>query len=290
MIRTKFAAEKNDDEPMSVEYNQLEEPIIISIPLFELLKGQRNFGDLYVLYSFYYYTAKWQKTNQPKAVTAFTAKGLGWGIDKVVARKKELKKLGLIRDIRKVDKSGKILGYYIHVNFIWTKETIAALQEQARKDEKKPARVFSHGWENTPPNALSPSSINALSLTNDSSTVAKNDSILIPEERKVTPAMFHKFWKLYPRKVDQGKADIAWNKLCKKNDRPTWRQIELAIFYQRKTPRWQDQQFIPHPTTWINNKRWLDNPEEMKTFTKNIGRINRVGSYSELEYRDDGEI
>ncbi len=91
------------------------------------------------------------------------------------------------------------------------------------------------------------------------------------KERPITPALFDKFWSLYPseRRVDKGKAKTAWDKLCNKpaSARPTWKQIALAIFAQRKSERWQDARYIPHPTTWLNQQRWLDDPAKMKNYT-----------------------
>jgi len=84
----------------------------------------------------------------------------------------------------------------------------------------------------------------------------------------ITPSMFDDFWKLYPRKVDKGKTLKKWLDVCKKpnKDKPTWRQIKRAIIYQTKSERWQTEKYIPHPTTWLNNMRWLDDASEMKVF------------------------
>lgn len=86
------------------------------------------------------------------------------------------------------------------------------------------------------------------------------------KERLITPSMFEKFWKLYPRKVDQGRAKTKWEQICSKKDRPTWKEIKKAILAQRKSERWQQTEFIPHPTTWLNQQRWLDDPAEMKSY------------------------
>jgi hypothetical protein len=86
------------------------------------------------------------------------------------------------------------------------------------------------------------------------------------KERLITPSMFEKFWKLYPKKVDKGRAKTKWEKLCSKKDRPTWKEIKKAILAQRKSERWQRTEFIPHPTTWLNQQRWLDDPAEMKSY------------------------
>jgi len=86
----------------------------------------------------------------------------------------------------------------------------------------------------------------------------------------ITLSMFDQFWELYPKKVDKGKALNNWKKICSKktNERPTWKEIKRAILLQRKSERWQDKQFIPHPATWLNQTRWLDDPEEMKNIIR----------------------
>ena len=85
---------------------------------------------------------------------------------------------------------------------------------------------------------------------------------------KITPAIFDKFWKIYPKHPDKGKALSAWNKLCSKKERPTWVELKKAILSQKETSRWQEKKYIPHPTTWLNQNRWLDDPSEMVSFEK----------------------
>ena len=83
----------------------------------------------------------------------------------------------------------------------------------------------------------------------------------------ITPTLFDTFWKMYPRKTDKGKALSKWNQLCaKKENRPTWHEIKNAIRQQQKSDRWQNPTFIPMPTTWLNQSRWLDDPEQMTSF------------------------
>jgi len=86
---------------------------------------------------------------------------------------------------------------------------------------------------------------------------------------KITHSMFEEFWKIYPRKDSKGKAKTIWNKLCNKltKDRPEWEEIKSAIEEQKKSQRWQDKQFIPLPTTWLNQERWIDDPKEMNSFS-----------------------
>lgn len=80
----------------------------------------------------------------------------------------------------------------------------------------------------------------------------------------ITSKLFEDFWELYPKKVDKGKAISKWNQICsRKENRPTWKEVYKAVQDQIKTERWQTKKYIPHPTTWLNQSRWLDDPKEM---------------------------
>lgn len=98
--------------------------IISSKQTIRLLLNQKNGSDLISLYTFYYYTAKWQKTNQPKATIPYVMKGLKWGRDKVRERKQQLISLGLIEEVRRKNNNSKYLGWYIKISYIFGKNTI----------------------------------------------------------------------------------------------------------------------------------------------------------------------
>ena len=72
---------------------------------------------------------------------------------------------------------------------------------------------------------------------------------------------FEEFWGLYPRKVGKGAALKAWSvKKC----RSIAENINTAVEKQKGWQQWQKDsgQFIPHPATWLNQERWMD--EETK--------------------------
>ena len=71
-----------------------------------------------VLYLFYYKTAKWQKHNPIKASDDYCKKCLHWGNDKLTATKQKLKELELIETIKRTDEKGKIVGWYVKVNYL----------------------------------------------------------------------------------------------------------------------------------------------------------------------------
>ena len=69
-----------------------------------------------VLYLFYYKT--WQKHNPIKASDDYCKKCLHWGNDKLTATKQKLKELELIETIKRTDEKGKIVGWYVKVNYL----------------------------------------------------------------------------------------------------------------------------------------------------------------------------
>lgn len=68
---------------------------------------------------------------------------------------------------------------------------------------------------------------------------------------------FKEFWKAYPRKTNKEFAKRVFAKLKVDDDLLT--KMIQAIYAQNKTV-WKDkeQQYIPHPSTWLNGKRWED--------------------------------
>lgn len=68
-------------------------------------------------------------------------------------------------------------------------------------------------------------------------------------------AAFETFWKAYPRKEGKEKARLAFEKADA--DLET---LLSALEQHKKSPQWTKDggQFIPHPATWLNGKRWED--------------------------------
>lgn len=72
---------------------------------------------------------------------------------------------------------------------------------------------------------------------------------------------FTAFWAAYPRRVGKGGARRAWAKI-----RPDPGLVESmlgAVEQQRDSWQWRrdNGQFVPHPATWLNERRWEDEPE-----------------------------
>jgi biotin operon repressor len=70
--------------------------------------------------------------------------------------------------------------------------------------------------------------------------------------RSEAAVRFEEFWVCYPRKTARGAAEQAWEKACKSAEPDT-------IIQSVANASWpNDPQYIPHASTWLNQKRWLD--------------------------------
>jgi hypothetical protein len=180
--------EREENQP-KIDYDLANEPIVLSKGLLDLLLKQEHSTDLIGLYCFYYYTAKWQKTNQVRATTNYTAKGLGWSAQKVRNNKNTLLALELIENIRMQDEQGRVSGYYIKVKFLWGKEAVEKLEKSVgtltgpgqNQPNDFPESGKSQSLVNREGNALSTNTINALNnnnknALNKSSTRARGQS------------------------------------------------------------------------------------------------------------------
>lgn len=73
-------------------------------------------------------------------------------------------------------------------------------------------------------------------------------------------AKFEIFWKSYPRKVGKGAAQKCFERL--KPDDMLFARMLKAVDTARGSPQWTKDggQYIPNPATWLNQKRWEDEP------------------------------
>ena len=97
------------------------------------------------------------------------------------------------------------------------------------------------------------------------------DSVLLEENRidknrkeENILTDFDTFWKAYPRKEGKRPAQKSWKSLnpSKELVKSILEDLEL----RKKSEQWEDKKFIPHPATYLNQKRWEDEdkPAERK--------------------------
>lgn len=79
-----------------------------------------------------------------------------------------------------------------------------------------------------------------------------------PTERTPkNPAGFDEFWRLYPRKVGKIAARKAFAKAVKLAPLPV---ILDSVRLYAMDARMRDPEFVAHPSTWLNEGRWDDEP------------------------------
>jgi hypothetical protein len=98
-------------------------------------------------------------------------------------------------------------------------------------------------------------------------------------------AAFVGFWSRYPRKVSKPQAEKAWRSL-----NPTAEIVEKihsALDWQIEQPKWREERgrYVPHAATWLNNRRWEDEPFNPPDTTD--AAFDRV--FAAMGVHDDGQ-
>lgn len=95
--------------------------------------------------------------------------------------------------------------------------------------------------------------------------------------------LFAEFWSAYPRKVAKAEAEKAWKKL--NPDEDLLLTMLNAIEAAKKSREWLDEggKFIPHPTTWLNQRRWED---ELSAPAGRLDNLQRLYEMFEEEERE----
>jgi hypothetical protein len=89
---------------------------------------------------------------------------------------------------------------------------------------------------------------------------SSSTSVLRPptSQKEETTDRFAEFWAAYPRRVKRVRAEAAWAKLCP--DDKTATRIVADVRRRAVSKDWAKEggRFIPHPSTYLNDRRWED--------------------------------
>ncbi|RKY68395.1 MAG: hypothetical protein DRP97_06355 [Candidatus Latescibacterota bacterium] len=209
---------------------------IISKQTMDLLLKQNNPSDVIGLYLFYYYTAKWQETNQPKATPNFCMKALKWGELRFYKADNTLRSLSLIKKIASKDQKGRIIGWYVRINYVWPGQKEKRVNPQPRQS----TGVETQGSGSQGINALNTNSINALNINNK--YIYSGDSI----EYKLSSLLYRHILKRNPEyKAPNWKIwCVDMNKILRIDKRRP-EQVEKVINWCQKDDFWQDNILSP---------------------------------------------
>lgn len=80
------------------------------------------------------------------------------------------------------------------------------------------------------------------------------------EKADALASMFARFWAVYPRKEAKQTALKAFTKI--NPDESLLETILSAVERFKNTSQWQEDggQYVPHPSTFLNQRRWEDEP------------------------------
>jgi hypothetical protein len=137
------------------------------------------------------------------------------------------------------------------------KETAKKPQKLNEKTDEKPQKHTNNKEEE------------CLKNEEEDLTIAQNPEIEIPIKGNLNQKKewFDFFWSMYPKKVGKAKAESVWSKL--QLDESLFNRIISGLENSIKFDnRFRDQQFIPHPATWLNGKEWENSYETMSNATK----------------------
>jgi hypothetical protein len=108
-------------------------------------------------------------------------------------------------------------------------------------------------------------------ITKKNKQLKKEDGVLSEAEK-----LFLDFWSVYPKKVDKKGAFRAFKNIPKLKE--TYPAIMRALEIQKQSQQWtkDNGQYIPNPTTYIHQERWLTVTEsdELQTKINEIVKAN----------------
>ena len=95
---------------------------------------------------------------------------------------------------------------------------------------------------------------------------------------------FDAFWGEYPRKTGKGDAEKVWMRL--KPNEELFNTILGALRAIKETAQWKREggRFVPLPATWLNGKRWEDDPNAVRAGSPNAKHDNIPPTYDIDEF------
>lgn len=131
------------------------------------------------------------------------------------------------------------------------------------------------------------------SLIPDSLNLIPDPLITLTPPASPSADLFAKFWRLYPNKKGKTAAEKAWTKLRVSDDLFTL--ITQGLAKQCVSAAWVKDggQFIPHPSTWLNGKRWEDEIHDVASNVHQFPQSRHTG-FADRDYsagliqREDG--
>lgn len=216
----------------------------------------------------------------------FTVRGIvkqtGSSKSVVLRIMEELKAAGYIRLERKKDKNGRFIQSSWHVyevpcdnHIIQKRNTVKTEHGKngtpcSRNTVKPESGITEHGENGTIQNTNNNKILN-IQNTKENKQLKKEEGVLSEPEK-----LFLEFWSVYPKKVDKKGSFRAFKNIPKLKE--TFPAIMSALEIQKQSEQWtkNNGQFIPNPTTYIHQERWLTvtQTDELQTKINDVVKQN----------------
>lgn len=195
----------------------------------------------------------------------------------------ELKTAGYIKLERKQDTKGRFTQSSWHIyetpceHHITQKRNTVKTEHGDYGTRYLRNTVFTEHGENGPIQSTNNNKVLNIQSTKETKKekeIKKKESLLDEVEK-----MFLEFWTAYPKKVDRKGSFRAFKNIPKLKE--VFPGIMSALEVQKKSRQWTSDngQYIPNPTTYIHQERWLTVTEkdELQTQIDQIVRDNIDG-------------
>lgn len=172
---------------------------------------------------------------------------LDWGRDRFATAKNQLIEAQFIEDVQTREEDNKLDKWYVKVRYAMS-STLGKFHTTEIPQCGKTADKY-------------PLMVNETPFNGNEMQTRDN----LKKELKEKTDDFDAFYLAYPRKVSKANAKKAWVK-----NKCNLSEILPALEQHKKG--WKDPLYIPHPATWLNQRRWEDEQptvkQESKAFTK----------------------
>jgi len=232
------------------------EDILIGVtkPSIDRLLKMQNPGDCIALYTLYCYIRKWQNNCNVRATSQFVMNALDWGRDRFSIAKNQLIEAKFIEDVQPRKDDNRLSKCYVKVRYAMSstlgKFHTTEIPQCGETSDKYPLLINEIPFNGN--EILMRDQRREEFVLSSKIQVELNDARAKTEiEMQAAASDFETFYSTYPRKVSKTNAEKAWKKQkCVLS--------EVMPSLQKQMKLWTDPQYIPHPATWINGRRWED--------------------------------
>jgi hypothetical protein len=95
---------------------------------------------------------------------------------------------------------------------------------------------------------------------------------------------FSEFWEKYPKKTNAFAASEEWVRLSL--DDETVDELMASLDAWALSAQWSEPRYIPNPSTWLKNRRWMDESPPQQGSAQTQGQRDVARMLAELSLPD----